>query len=350
MPRLEPLPEHIAFSDSKGITRRWMGWLRTLQQRVGETLDLEVLQAFSELNSADAFPAVDELRALEAFGQTPAPVNLGPLETLQALVPNARSWSEIQCGQDTFANRTLYPAAAQPEGSFFRATDKLVIWQKRIVSGTAAWVYVAGIWRDTLANIPTASLGTNDAGLLFEATDYSHLLRWSGSAWTWGPGELGAGRIEFFLAAPSGLGAAAWQLCDGSTVARLNADGTTTNVAVPDYSTPAYLKAATTATAGPTAASGTTADTTATNQSNTTGITVSDHASHTHDIASSLATPDLFAADTSGAGVSGRTGGPSATLSHTVNDPGHNHTQDAHHHAPGTLELRRTELLAYYRR
>jgi hypothetical protein len=48
------------------------------------------------------------------------------------------------------------------------------------------------------------------------------------------------------------------------------------------------------------------------------GADVDDHASHTHDIASSLATPDLFAADASGAGVSGRTGGPSATLSHTV--------------------------------
>ncbi|MDR7492449.1 MAG: hypothetical protein QN122_13510 [Armatimonadota bacterium] len=43
-----------------------------------------------------------------------------------------------------------------------------------------------------------------------------------------------------------------------------------------------------------------------------------DHASHTHDIASSIATPDLFAAQTGGSGVSGRTGGPSATLTHSA--------------------------------
>lgn len=42
----------------------------------------------------------------------------------------------------------------------------------------------------------------------------------------------------------------------------------------------------------------------------------SDHASHTHDIASSLPTPDLFDDLLSATGVSGRTGGPSATLTH----------------------------------
>jgi len=42
----------------------------------------------------------------------------------------------------------------------------------------------------------------------------------------------------------------------------------------------------------------------------------SDHASHTHDIASTLATPDLFDDLLSATGVSGRTGGPSATLTH----------------------------------
>jgi microcystin-dependent protein len=51
------------------------------------------------------------------------------------------------------------------------------------------------------------------------------------------------------------------------------------------------------------------------------GAAVDDHASHTHDVASQLADPDLFASDVTGAGVSGQTGGPSATLSHMVTQP-----------------------------
>ena len=53
--------------------------------------------------------------------------------------------------------------------------------------------------------------------------------------------------------------------------------------------------------------------------------THADHASHTHDVASQLATPDLFTGDLLATGVSGRTGGPSAALAHdTVNhEPSH---------------------------
>ncbi len=51
------------------------------------------------------------------------------------------------------------------------------------------------------------------------------------------------------------------------------------------------------------------------------GAAVADHASHTHDLASQLSTPDLFTTNTAGTGVAGRTGGPSATLSHVVTQP-----------------------------
>src|SRR6202008_1156583 len=114
-----------------------------------QTLDLEVLEAFGGINAADP-SSIDALETQSAFGDAPAPANLDPLEKLLPFAPAERPWSELQAAQDTFANRAKYPAAAQPEGSFFRATDKLVLWQKRIVSGTPAWVYVAGIWRDTL--------------------------------------------------------------------------------------------------------------------------------------------------------------------------------------------------------
>lgn len=51
------------------------------------------------------------------------------------------------------------------------------------------------------------------------------------------------------------------------------------------------------------------------------GTAVADHASHTHDIASQITTPDLFTSNTAAAGVSGRSGGPSAVLTHGVTQP-----------------------------
>jgi hypothetical protein len=87
-------------------------------------------------------------------------------------------------------------------------------------------------------------LGAADVGTLAWVTDYSHLLQWTGSAWTWGPADPGSGFYAMYESAPSGFGSNAWQLCNGSTVARFNADGTTTNVTVPDVTTAAYLKGA----------------------------------------------------------------------------------------------------------
>ena len=68
--------------------------------------------------------------------------------------------------------------------------------------------------------------------------------------------ELGSGFVQSFLAAPTGNG---WALCNGTSILRMNADGTTSAVTVPDYTTAAYLKLGITATPGPTAASGVTA-------------------------------------------------------------------------------------------
>jgi hypothetical protein len=81
-----------------------------------------------------------------------------------------------------------------------------------------------------------AVLGTDDAGLLVEVTDYAHILRWDGAAWEWGPGETGGGFVAAFAVDPTGAG---WQLCDGTTVAYLKSDGTTANYATPDLVTSA---------------------------------------------------------------------------------------------------------------
>jgi hypothetical protein len=78
-------------------------------------------------------------------------------------------------------------------------------------------------------------------GSLVEVTDYAHILRWTGSAWAWGPGEQGSGMLVPFAAAPTGGG---WHACDGTAVTYLKADGTTGTVTVPNTAaSAAYIKA-----------------------------------------------------------------------------------------------------------
>ncbi len=99
------------------------------------------------------------------------------------------------------------------------------------------------------------TLGSKNAGLLVEVTDYRHVLRWSGSVWTWGPGEDGRHDIVGLPVDPDDT--TGWQLCDGTTVAYLKGDGTTANFATPDLTSAAnkaaYLKLGTPV-AGPNAA------------------------------------------------------------------------------------------------
>ncbi len=214
----------------------------------------------------------------------------------------------------------------QRDGSWLVITDHPVYF----VAKDRAWKYAGGHFRDTLSALP--SLSTADAGLLVEVTDYDHVLRWSGSAFEWGTGNPSpSGIYGLFETAPTTAG---WQICDGSTVARLNADGTTTNVAVPDVTTARYLKGGLTA-AAVAAASGNTANTTATNNSATTGVTVDAH-------------PVIERLDDAGAGI--WVLDAQADAQHTVNDPGHNHTQNAHNHGPGSLELASKQGILYYRR
>jgi hypothetical protein len=108
-------------------------------------------------------------------------------------------------------------------------------------------------------------------------------------------------------------------------VGRLNADGTTTNVTVPDVTTARYLKAALTS-AAVAAASGTSANTVATNQATV--------------VAAHAVVDDLAA----GAGNAVfATPGDAAHASH-------NHTQDAHNHGAGTIEPPNKQAILYYRR
>ena len=200
---------------------------------------------------------------------------------------------------DVWAN--LPTPGGQRIGDLFWATDRTVLYLVESVSGANAWVYVLGTARTTFAAI-TTGLGTNDAGFLNFITDYSHTLRWDGSAWTWAPGDDGSGYYRLCESAPAGFGASAWQTCDGSTVARLNADGTTTNVTVPDVTTAAYLKGG-------------------------------------------LAAAAIAAA-------SGASGAPSATttVDNNLDISTVNVGSDTHTHGAGTLELRNKQVGLYFRR
>ncbi len=133
-------------------------------------------------------------------------------------------------------------------GQMFYETDRTTFYINRVVSGSKVWRWAAGMYFDVLANLPV-DLSTNDAGFLLSVTDYSHTLRWTGSGWTWGPEDDGSGYYRLAETAPSGFGASAWQICNGSTISRLNPDGSTTSVTVPDVTTARYMKGGLTAAA-----------------------------------------------------------------------------------------------------
>lgn len=289
-------------------------------------------------------------KQLEAPGI--APLNL------QSLLPDSGQGIVLE---DTHANRlTLYLPANSEVGTLFWETNRTVLYVVTETAGVRAWTYAAGMYQDTFANRPT-DLGADDAGFLYMPGVYIHICRWSGSGWAITDG--GGGYIVDAVAA---LGAG-WILCDGTATTYLTVSGA--NLAETAFTTPdensgaagvyhksiaAYTGTINAASAG--AISGSTANTTATNIAASTGVTIVDHPSHTHDDASSLGTPDLFAPDTTATGVAGRTGGPDAILTHPVVDPGHNHTQNAHLHAAGTLvvattgEPRNMGVLKYFRR
>jgi hypothetical protein len=136
------------------------------------------------------------------------------------------------------------------DGTLYCETDTGAVYQWRVSTvrmqrPTGEWVLVFGsAYQRTQSQLAAlaAVLGAGDAGLLVEVTDYAHILRWDGAAWEWGPGETGGGFVAAFAIDPTGAG---WQLCDGTTVAYLESDGTTTNYTTPDLigaGAEAYLK------------------------------------------------------------------------------------------------------------
>jgi hypothetical protein len=252
-----------------------------------------------------------------------------------------RQWSTFELIPDTRANRANYPAAAYPSALYAESdTGSTLVYR----STGATWVYFSGSYESTLANILTG-LGTDDTGLLQWVTDYSHMLAWGGAAWgpSWGKGDPMSPEYGLFENAPSGFGANAWQVCDGSTVAILSPDGTTSNATVPNVTTARYLKVSTTAAAVAAASGHTTSDSGGipagtVSQPTFTGDAVA--------AASTAASPDLVAADGTAAGVS-----PVTTATGTVSQPTFTGSALAgHNHGPNDLELTNKQARLYRRR
>jgi hypothetical protein len=61
-------------------------------------------------------------------------------------------------------------------------------------------------------------LGPNDLGFLLYVVDFNHLLRWNGSAWGFGPGDVGNGFYRDFAIAPQEPG---WVACTGQATTYL---------------------------------------------------------------------------------------------------------------------------------
>lgn len=267
---------------------------------------------------------------------------------LELLLPSGGSGVIFQ-GTHAVRLSTFSGANIPSVGSIFYETDRTVYYAVFNVSGVLVWQCIpGGYMKGTLSpDQKPSDLGGNDVRFEFFSTDFSKFYRWTGSAWERRGDQDPAGMIGVFRVGPA-AGIPGWQLCDGSTVDASRDDGTINSITVPDYSTSPYLKISTVAVEGPTAASGITADTVAVNQ---------DESAHTHDVnppnttSTTESKPSVEVQSGTGINVSA----PEHT--HDVNvasfssgaGSAHTHIQDAHNHAPGTLELLHTQLRAYYR-
>jgi hypothetical protein len=218
---------------------------------------------------------------------------------------------------------------SRPWYTWLKSVFDTLIAQTNAISGST-------IVNSTQANLSVlaGTLTAANAGQLVYVTDYNHLLRWDGTAFQWGPGENGSGYVSAFINDPSPT--TGWQLCDGSTTTRLHSDGSISAQTVPNYGTAAYLKLGSAPPViGPTAPAGLTGATSAGTPTGTNSA------------------PDT------GNDVGGGTVvqvGIGATVAaephvHTIVAPTFTGNALATHtHAPGTVELERTQLKAWYRR
>jgi hypothetical protein len=252
------------------------------------------------------------------------------------------AWVEVTAVQ--YGTHAARPApAGVADGVIYVESDRgNVIYQAQLdAASNPAWVYVSGMMRNTLANIPT-DLGTNDKGFLFYGTDYTHTWRYTGSTWEYAPCDRISGEIAWFTADP-GTG---WALCNGSATTRTTATASTAAFTTPNL-IGAYAKGAGTYTGGVAAAiPGTVSGSTGSESAHTHGVTTAAVQSGLGDIDSPIY------AVSAGSGINVR------NEWHRHNVPGQTVTSgtgSAHSHGTGTLAVSASEpahvdLLPYFRR
>lgn len=128
-----------------------------------------------------------------------------------------------------FREISLSGAAAE-SAQQFRVNDNGLTYRLR----DGRWIYASGVLTATFAKKPRVDAA--DAGLLWNVSDYAHLLRWTGTAWEWvdAPGNY----IAHFAAAPQGNG---WQYCDGTATTYLSiAAGVVSEAAFTPPNIPAF--------------------------------------------------------------------------------------------------------------
>lgn len=229
--------------------------------------------------------------------------------------------------------------STESAGTIIQASDwnNIVNNLNALYNGTALQVNGLVYSEGTISPDQKPTCDADAEGFLFNATDFDRIYRCDGSAWEDLPGQTPRGAVMFFSHSSQTPGTG-WQVLDGSSVTISTPTGGTTSITVADYSTAAYIKGkSATNTLGPTAASG---------SSGSHSHTVDSHSHSDGTYATNDGDNEFIIADT----------GIEANVSRTIHDhdvtgssgsasPGTN-SQSV---GPGTLELRRSELLAYMR-
>lgn len=149
------------------------------------------------------------------------------------------TWIELTAApavlEDTHANRLAnYPAANYDIGTLFIESDRTATYANELVIATPTWVYIGGVMQSTsssLADLPS-DLGTADKGFEFRSSFFFRVWAWSGTAWHYNDGGIGAGaQVSTSGGAPSG---GLWQACDGSTVSCALDNATVGNLTASD--------------------------------------------------------------------------------------------------------------------
>lgn len=152
---------------------------------------------------------------------------------------------------DTHANRASHPASGYAVGTVYYETDTGVSYCVQIPSpsNVKTWLYYNGIAQDVLANIP-GTLGVNDIGYLFRASDYLHNWLWTGLAWSFiaaaqaglQGGSLPGTTVFSAGGPPFGGAGALWHLCDGATVNVSQENGTVVATALPTIANTYFVR------------------------------------------------------------------------------------------------------------